>query len=395
MSDERVPVGIEDDLAKPPVSQKDRLGALADLLARSGIDPDEIGRVDKLRVWQGFYKDEEGNAQTVDMAGVVLSPEWASGPEWPVVQPAAPTIIRPIKTSQAKSTGTRTIVILPDPQIGYRRLHDGEMLPTHDEAAINVALQITRAAKPDHIVNLGDTLDLPEWSSKFLVLPEFVLTTQPTIDYGHRFLAQQRAIAPDAQITLLGGNHDDRLGKAIAKNAMAALRLRRAEAPDEWPVLSIPNLLRLDDLNVQYVGAYPAGRIQLTRGGNSLTPLWAIHGEKLDVAKVAKSERQSFVQGHIHRVGMACETYEISGRPETVMAFSPGCLCRVDGVVPSTRGGVDEMGRPVSRWEAWQQGMAVVMEQEDGFWSVEMVAIHHGRATWRGKTFDATGLDDD
>lgn len=381
-------MGIEDALSAPPVSARDRLGKLADLLDRSGIDVDEIGKVEKINVWQGFYKDENGEAQTVDMAGVVLSPQWADGPEYPVVQQAAPTIVKPLP-SKPKNTATKVTVILPDPQIGYRRMHEGELIPTHDTAAINVALQITRAANPDHIVNLGDTLDLPEWSSKFLVLPEFVLTTQPTIDYAHRYLAMQRAVAPDAKISMLGGNHDDRIGKSIAKNAMAALRLRRAEAPQEWAILSLPFLLRLDELGVEYVGAYPAGRIRLTQGNDRLTPLWAIHGEKLDVAKVAKAERQSFVQGHIHRIGQAHETYEINGEPQTVMAFSPGCLCRIDGAVPSTKGGVLDDGMPYRRWEAWQQGMAVVTEEPDGFWSAEIVPIHNGRAVWRGKSFEA------
>lgn len=384
-------MGIEDDLKSPPINAKERLGKLAELLERSGIDIEDIGQVQKINVWQGFYKDEHGQAQTVDMAGVVLSPSWEGEPEYPVVQQAAPTIIKPVK-SQAVQRETKVTVILPDPQIGYRRLHDGQLITTHDEHAISVALQITAAAKPDHIVNLGDTLDLPEWSSKFLVLPEFVLTTQPTIDYAHRYLAQQRAIAPEAKISLLAGNHDNRLGLAIAKNAMAALRLRRAEAPQEWAILSLPFLLRLDELRVEYTGDYPAGRIKLTSGGNGLTPLWAIHGEKLDVAKVAKAERQSFVQGHIHRIGMANETYEINGEPETVTAFSPGCLCKIDGAVPSTKGGTHDDGRPYRRWEAWQQGCAVITEDPDGYWTAEIIPIHHGRATWRGKTFTSLGL---
>lgn len=378
----------------PTKSRREQIGRLAELLERSGIDVDDIGRVEKINVWQGFYKDADGNAQTVDMAGVVLSPSWETGPQWPVVQPAKPTVVKASRARVEKPRpDCKVTLILPDPQIGFRRLHDGEMIPMHDLAAMDVALQIAAEIQPDVIVNLGDTLDLPEWSSKFLVLPEFVLTTQPTIDEAHLFLARQRATVPDARILMLGGNHDDRLGKAIAKNAMAAMRLRRAQAPAEWPVLSVPNLLRLDDLGVEYVGAYPAGRVELARGGGGITPLVAVHGEKLDVAKVARSERQSFVQGHIHRVAFHSETYEVRGEPETVVAFSPGCLCRIDGPVPSTRGGVDETGRPWRRWENWQQGCAVVTERTDGFWSVEVVPIHHGRALLRGRMF-STGVDE-
>lgn len=382
-------MGIEKDLLVPPQNPKMVLGKIAELLERSGIDPDEIGRVEKIRVWQGFHKDEDGNAQTVDLAGVVLSPHWETGPEWPVVQAAAPTIIKPVSVNVQKND-CRVTVVLPDPQIGFRRMHDGEMIATHDVSAMNVALQIARSARPDHIVNIGDFVDFPEWSSKFLVLPEFVLTTQPTIDLAHQFLAQQRAIAPNAQISLFAGNHDDRMGKVIAKNAMAALRLRRANVPSEWPVLSVPYLLRLADLDVRYIGGYPAGRLQLTTGGNGVTPLWAIHGEKLDVAKVAKAERQSFVQGHIHRISYYTETYDLNSVAENVVAFSPGCLCRLDGAVPSTKGGVDDTGRPVLRWENWQQGMSVITEQPNGYWSAEIIPIHNGQAVWRGKTFCST-----
>jgi len=379
-------MSLKDDLGNTPTTQKDRLGALVELLNRSGIDPDEIGRVERIKVWQGFMKDDQGNPKIVDMTGVVLSPEWENGPSYPVVQQAAPTVIKPVKINEVTST-KRVTVILPDPQIGYRRLDNGEMIPCHDERAIDVALQILRAAKADHVVNLGDLIDFPEWSSKFLVLPEFVLTTQPSIDYAHRFLAKQRAIAPNAKMSLLGGNHDDRMGKMIAKNAMAALRLRRAEAPKEWAVLSIPFLLRLDELGIEYTGSYPAGRIRLTTGNDQITPLYAIHGEKLDVQKVANAERMSFVQGHIHRISFAGATYNINDRSETVYAFSPGCLCRIDGAVPSTKGGTDETGRPYQRYESWQQGVAIVTEDETGFWSPEIVPIHDGRAVWRGKTY--------
>lgn len=380
---------LSDEIAEKSIPTKERVSRLAALLERSGISIDDIGSIDSIKVWQGFYKDSEGDAHTVDMTGVVISPVWGSGPEWPVVQQAAPTVIKPVKSAPAKRD-TKVTVILPDPQIGYRRMSDGELIPIHDESAIDVALQITGKIKPDKIINLGDLLDLPEWSSKFLVLPEFVLTTQPTIDYAHTFLAKQRALVPDAEIHLLGGNHDNRLGIAIAKNAMAAMRLKRANAPEEWPLLSIPYLLRLDDLQVQYTGAYPAGRIQITEGGHGMTPLWAIHGEKLDVVKVAKSERQSFVQGHIHRIAIHSETFEYRNQPETVTAFSPGCLCRVDGLVPSTKSGEDEHGRPYQRWENWQQGLAVVTELPDGYWTVEIVPIHHGKAVYRGNEFTAS-----
>lgn len=383
-------MGISDAIQQSKDSSKGRaiLTRLAEELDRRGITAEEVGRLSRISMWQGMIKNENGDAEIHDLYGFSLAPSWDTGPEWPVVQQAAPVRIQPVKSLPVQRN-VKLTVILPDPQIGYRRLHDGEMISTHDENAIDVALQITKFVRPDKIVNLGDTLDFPEWSTKFLVKPEFVLTTQPTIDYGHRFLAKQRALAPNAEIVLLGGNHDVRMGNVIAKNAMAAFRLRRAESPEEWPLLSIPYLLRLEELNVEYVGAYPAGRFKITAGGGGVTPLWAIHGEKLDMAKLARSERQSYVQGHIHRIAMHTETYELNRLPETVVAFSPGCLCRIDGAVPSTKSGEDDTGRPYTRWENWQHGMAIITEDEDGYWTSEIIPIHHGRAQYRGKTFTA------
>jgi hypothetical protein len=73
------------------------------------------------------------------------------------------------------------------------------------------------------------------------------------------------------------------------------------------------------------------------------------------------------------------------------VAFSPGCLCRVDGYVPSTKSAVNDDGIPVTRFESWQQGMAVITETQDGFWSLEMVSITDGKAIYRGRVFTSDG----
>ena len=362
------------------------LKRLAEELARRGITEDEIGRLSRISMWQGLTKNDDGDAEIHDLYGFQLAPTWDDGPEWPTVQPAAPVRLTPLKAKPKSANSTRTTLVLPDPQIGYWRV-DGDMIPMQDEAAIDVALSIARHLRPDAIVNLGDTLDFAEFSSKFLVKPEFVQTAQPAIDRAHRFLASQREVCDD--VSLLEGNHDDRLQIAVTRNTMAAVRLRRAgDPPESWPVLSVPFLLRLDDLDVTWVGAYPAGRQRIAGGTDEQAPLFAVHGEKLDLRKVAEAERQSYIQGHTHHQGLFRKTFEIDGRPWLVWAISPGCLCRTDGAVPSTKGG-DEFGRPVVRWEDWHQGVAVITEFDDGTWMPEIVPIHRGRAVYAGKTFDA------
>lgn len=380
------------DLSKDletPDNPRHKLGRLAELLDRHNIDVNDIGNIQKVSLYQTITKNEDGEAEVHDLTAIAFSPSWETGPEWPVVQQAKPTVVKTsVKPSSNRSE--KVIFIAPDPQIGYRRYEDGTLDPFHDEVAINVSLQILRDAKPSMVINLGDTCDFPEWSSKFLVSPEFVMTTQPTIDRTHKYLAEQLAEAPiGCEVHMMEGNHDNRLPIAITKNAMAALRLRRANAPEEWPVLSLQALLRLDELGVKYHDGYPAGRVKLAHGGEHQTPLYAVHGERLTVSAVAKNERQSMVQGHIHRIQDHYETFEIDGEPVTVNAWSPGCLSRVDGSIPSTKGGTTITGRPVKRWENWQQGIGIITVMPDGSWSKEIVQIRNGRAIWRGNEYTA------
>jgi len=73
------------------------------------------------------------------------------------------------------------------------------------------------------------------------------------------------------------------------------------------------------------------------------------------------------------------------------MAASPGCLARIDGAIPSTRGGVDLDGRPLTRHENWQQGIGVVTYEDDGNhrFAYDVIPIYNGWALYHGKEFIA------
>ncbi len=371
---------------------KSRLGKIADLLERSGIEPEEIGTVEKVRIseWQGLTKNEEGIAEIHDLGGVsvVINPAWANGPEWPVVQQAAPINIKHLPKRAKAEKKYKTAVIMPDPQIGFRMYEDGEMDPFHDEEAMAIALKILRELDADTVVNLGDFLDFAEFG-KFEIEPAFAKTSQAAIDRGHKFLCEQRANAPDAHIVLLEGNHDRRLQKSITKNTAAALHLKRAEEPEDWPVMSVPFLLRLneDHLKVEYVGGYPAGIYWVNQN------LACIHGHITrsrgsTVAAVVDDERTSIIHGHIHRIELQHKTRRTYDGAKRSLAASPGCLCRIDGAVPSTKGSTDPHGKPVNAVEDWQQGMAVVTYEEgNGNFDVELVPISRGEAIFRGNYY--------
>ena len=391
-------MSIKDDLQKE--SAKQRLGRIVELIEKSGISVEEIGSVSKIKLsqWQGLTKNETGEAEVHNLSGasLVLSPKWAEGPEWPVITPGPKVNIPKPRARVRKTKEWETAAILPDMQIGYyqKSIDSSEREPIHDEDAIEVALQVVRELNPDQVVMLGDNLDFAEFG-KYLTSPMFKKLTQTTIDRATLLCAQVREAAPNAQITWIAGNHEARLARYIQTNAEAAFGLTRGkldhELRDNWPVLSVPNLCRMDDFDVKYLPGYPESFLALNEN------LIIRHGDRVTsngstTTKYLNDAHKSVIYGHIHRVEVAYRTRVSEAGPRTVMAASPGCLCRIDGAVPSTKSGQDEFGRPLMQGaENWQQGMAVVQYQPKGvgeeWFNYEQMWIYSGRGFFRGKEY--------
>lgn len=383
-------MSLSDDINKqnePTGAKRIALGRIADLLDRNGIDIDEIGSIKRVSLYQSLTKNDEGDAEVHDLTGIQFSPKFETGPDWPVITPG-PAVKLPTPKSTRTRTGWPTAVVLPDIQCGYYRAADGSLTPIHDERALDVALAICRDADPDLVVLVGDNLDLAELG-KYIVTPAYQQTTQATIDRATVLCGQIRAVAPRAQIVWLAGNHEERLPKYLLQNAVAAFGLRRGNAPESWPVMSVPYLCRLDEFGIEYRPGYPASSVWITER------LRVVHGDRVasgnsTAHKYLSTEKSSVIYGHIHRREWAERTREDHDGPRTVLAASPGCLARIDGAVPSVKGGVDLDGRPVTRHEDWQQGLAVIpYDPESGRFCYEQIAIHDGWAMWRGKEYQA------
>jgi hypothetical protein len=122
----------------------------------------------------------------------------------------------------------------------------------------------------------------------------------------------------------------------------------------------------MDEFGVDYLPGYPESAHYINSN------LMIVHGDKVvsnnsTTKKYLDNERISVIYGHIHRNELAYRTYRTDQGPRTIMAASPGCLCRVDGAVPSTKSGMDEFGRPLLQGaENWQQGLGIVTYQPYG-----------------------------
>lgn len=380
------------------ITEESQIETIAKLLREHNIKPEEVGSIKSMKVgkWQTVTKDDAGEAQIHDLQGasLILSPKWDNGPDWPVVTQGPRFNVPKSKSKSKKPKTWETAVILPDMQMGFYKKsleQNAELEPIHDEAAINIALKLISEICPDQVVMLGDNLDFAEFG-KYLTAPTFKQLTQATIDRATLLCAQVRTAAPKAEITWIAGNHEARLAKYIQTNAEAAFGLTRGKLGDElrdnWPVLSVPNLCRMDDFGISYLPGYPESFLALNEN------LIIRHGDKVTsngstTTKYLNDAHKSVIYGHIHRVETAYRTRISEAGPRTIMAASPGCLCRIDGAVPSTKSGSDEFGRPLMQGaENWQQGLAVVQYQprgvEDEWFNYEQMWIYNGRGIFRG-----------
>lgn len=326
--------------------------------------------------WQGFSKDADGNPQIVDLHRKRFDVVFNAEPKWLPVTRVESQVL-PKKESRKAPGATKTAVILPDLQI-----------PFHSPEAVDVALQIVRDTKPDKIILLGDSLDLSAWS-KYTQKPEWATATQDAIVELHKLLALLRKMSPTADIVVLEGNHDLRMQNNLLQNAQAAYGLKRADDLDGWPVMSVPYLAAFDQLGVEYIDGYPANRHWINER------LQVRHGDKVrsgasTARAVSQDERVSTIFGHIHRIETQYKTVNVYEGGRTSFAHTPGCLCRIDGGVPSVKGGTNiRTGQPVKNYEDWQNGLAVVSYRDgDAPFNLEQVyidsmggytAMHRGR----------------
>lgn len=313
----------------------------------------------------------------------------SDGPEWPVIQAASPVEVN-ARAPLVKPARNNLMLSLKcaDTQIGFRALPDGTFEAFHDDRAMAVFAEVCRQEQPDSIIILGDLLDLPS-QGKYVQEAGFARTTQMALDACHTWLATLRAVSPDSKIVIIEGNHDKRMQNFIEQNALAAFGLKQANMPDSWPVMSLPNLLRLDDLNIQYQDAYPVAAYWDDEGTRN------IHGTRANSRGSTTSQYSqelphiSTWAGHSHRAEITYKTVigNNGDRLETYTA-NPGCLCRTDGAVPSVHGALHSDGSSAWLVEDWQQGFGSLLYGAGEAWP-QVWRIHSGRALYRGQIIEA------
>jgi len=335
--------------------------------------------------YQGFSKDEEKDltfdegkiSGTVKAGGHLVSTLWSITVKMVrrKPDPIFPTF-HPIKVDfkydfpkPPKPGRLNNAVIITDLQAGfYKDVRNAKLDPFHDRKLLDIALQICIERQPDTIILAGDIFDSPNFSDKFIRKPEFAGCMRPAILEIHWYIRQLREGCPKSRIIMLEGNHDKRINDAILKHLPAAYGLKGAlaEMMEFPPSMSVPGLLDLDSLGVEWIGDYPDSVYYLR------PDMKVEHGHSI---KPQPDNGITFV-GHTHRQGRKGNTRWTQDGPRTDVVIEVGCACRLDKVPGRTKR------------QNWHQGLEYIEYEPDGvLYADTPISVIDGRGVFDGVVY--------
>jgi len=374
-----------------------RVKDLNDLIREANVDLSQWRCVDwEATVWEMGAKVvdrdlvyEDGKADGyVKSRGLTVTDLWRVNATFirtepveiaPVIKPVTINFKRRDKVVNIKPDGMKRVLVGSDPQFGFfKSLRTGKLTPFHDRRALDVMLQVAQSHHFEQIVFLGDWLDLADWTDKFIRSPNMYWTTQPAAIESKWWLSQFVDANPDAKVSIIEGNHDKRINDSIMKHMTEAFELKSVDALNLPPLLSVPRIMALHDLNVEWVGPYPDGQVWITE------TLVCEHGDRVrqgsgaTVASIITTAPHSILTGHTHRIEAAFKTVHGKDKISVVQVWGIGSLCRNDGAVPGDK-----------KRQNWQQAFAVVEYFDDGMFNVTPIVIQDGVAIFNSKVYEA------
>jgi hypothetical protein len=341
---------------------------------------EEEGHLSKARFsdYQMGMKNADGEFESHDLRASKFEVKFDKEPQWYPITPVA--LEKPLKRTYEKAknpTDWQTTIVVPDVQ-----------MPCQDELALSVMLNICKTLKPDNIVQLGDLLDLTA-HGRFVDSKgaEFANSTQEALQSSLRLFRELRLLAPSARIVYLEGNHEKRVPRDILTNHGHNLGIKPADDPNGYPLLSVPRMVGLESVDVEYMPGYPDNRYWINDN------LQIIHGNitgRNESKRTLMSEKVSTIYGHSHRLGVERQTVNFRDGAITRGAWNAGTLSRIDKFVPGTHTGYGLDGNPVSQsYDNWQHGFLVVTHNDQDFF-VEEVGINtfnDYQTLFRGKVY--------
>lgn len=328
--------------------------------------------------YQQGAKNDDGEYVIHDLKANKVFVKFDREPKWFPITPV--TLEKPLKRDYEKAknpTDWQTTVIIPDVQY-----------PCADEKAIEVFLSICRTLKPDNFIQLGDLLDLSA-HGRFIDNrgDKFASNTNLALTQALDFFRELRLINDGAKIIYLEGNHERRVPKDVLGNHGHNYDIKPADDPEGPPLVSVPRMVGLDSVDVEYLPGYPNNRYWINDN------LQVIHGNvsgRNEMKRVITSEKVSTIFGHTHRLGVERQTINFRDGGAYRRSYNAGTLSRIDRTVPGTNTGYDLDGNPVNgAYDNWQLGFYVITHNDQQFKmeEVEIDPFDGYSAMFRGKLY--------
>jgi Calcineurin-like phosphoesterase len=306
--------------------------------------------------------NEWGSAESPESSQLRVDLE----PRMGMLMPARTDGWKPPKIPKAKKVGAERVALFGDHHV-----------PHHNKPLHAAVCAWLREFKPDRGIILGDLLDL-DAVSRHRRTPEWASSLQDNIDEAYSLLRGYIEASPGTRWTMLNGNHEERLRNSILDNLSALHGLTRAGDDDEYPVLSIPFLLRLDELGIEWTdphGTYEHGQVNITSELAARHGWIASKGSGSSALKTIDHLRYSVIIGHTHRQSIVYHTaHSIDGKPRTLLGAEAGTLANIEG----------GLGYAVA--PDWVNGFAVAECWPDGTFHVDLATAVAGRLLWRDWT---------
>lgn len=227
--------------------------------------------------------------------------------------------------------------------------------------------------QPSEAVIDGDLVDLPTRST-YKTKAKWNAAANDCIESAYRILCDYRSASPNTVWKYLFGNHEQRLWDSLQRDDQEAAAIHRAG--EEQPVMSLPYLLRLDELGIEWFDNYPHDVYKLS------SDTAVIHGNKSKPGSggtsqhEAKDRRYHVFHGHDHSQAITpFTTHDIDNEPILYYGVAVGASCQV-------KGGLGYAVRP-----DWQNGHATATFDRKGNMTPELMQFIDGRLRWRGDTW--------
>lgn len=224
-------------------------------------------------------------------------------------------------------------------------------IPWQDQRVLDLVTDFAIDLKPYGVILNGDVVDCYE-------LSEF--NKNPIKDYSLQREIREAAglMYKLAKVTTerwwLGGNHEDRLRRALWKNPQFA----------SIHALKFPDLFLLNENGFKwkpYGGVLHLGSLLVTHGSQVLKHSGQTARSHFD------KYGTSILIGHTHRLGV----YFRTNAKGIHASYENGCLCKL---TPE-----------YVQYPDWQQGFSVVHVGEHGFFNVQQIPIINRRGFFYGK----------